>query len=141
MYPQLAMAHRGDKRTEKLNPDEKARIHVDTNGSLLTEDYMDELAAAGMTDAGIDLKGIRPGTFQRITGVEDGERAEFYLENAWNAMKYLLENYPEVFVGMGIPYNKALISREELLEIGEKISGINKIRFPYITWKKITSFR
>lgn len=61
MYPQQAMAHRGDKRTEKLNPDEKARIHVGTNGSLLTEDYMDELAAAGMTDAGIDLKGIRPG--------------------------------------------------------------------------------
>lgn len=111
MYPQQAMAHRGDKRTEKLNPDEKARIHVNTERVAADRRLYGQLAAAGMTDAGIDLKGIRLGTFQRIKGVEDGERAEFYLENAWNAMKYLLENYPEVFVGMGIPYNKALLYR------------------------------
>lgn len=112
------------RELKKLNKDEKARIHVDTNGSLLTKDYLDELASAGMTDAGIDLKGIRAETFRRITGVK--EHAELYLENAWNAVKYLLENYPQIFVGIGIPYNKALISREEILEIGERIAGISK---------------
>ncbi len=112
------------RELKELNPDEKARIHVDTNGSLLTEDYLDELVAAGMTDAGIDLKGLRLETFQRITGVK--EHSELYLENAWNAVKYLLENYSQVFVGVGIPYNKALISREEILEIGERMVGISK---------------
>ncbi len=113
------------KEVKRLNRDEKARIHVDTNGSLLTEDYLDELAAAGMTDVGIDLKGKRSGTFRLITGVEDGEQVKFYMRNAWNAVKYLLENYPMVFVGIGIPYNKTLISKEEILEIGEKIAGIS----------------
>jgi len=36
--------------------DSDLRIHVDTNGSLLTPDYIDELVDAGMTDLGIDLK-------------------------------------------------------------------------------------
>ncbi len=112
------------RELRRLNPDGKARIHVDTNGSLLTEDYLDELAAAGMTDAGIDLKGIRLETFQRITGVK--EHAGLYLENAWNALEYLIENFPEVFVGIGIPYNSALISKEEIQEIGQRIAGINE---------------
>ncbi len=112
------------RELKNLNTDGKARIHVDTNGSLLTRDYLDELVAAGMTDAGIDLKGIRLETFQRITGVK--EHAELYLKNAWNAVKYLLENFPEVFVGIGIPYNKALISKEEIQEIGRRIAGINE---------------
>lgn len=111
------------KELKKLNRDEKARIHVDTNGSLLTKNYLDELVSAGMTDAGIDLKGIRLETFQRITGVK--EHSELYLENAWNAVKYLIENHPQVFVGVGIPYNKALILREEIQEIGERIAGIS----------------
>jgi pyruvate formate lyase activating enzyme len=114
------------KELKKQNNDEKARIHVDTNGSLLTVDYLDELAAAGMTDAGIDLKGLRLETFHRITGTGDSELAKVYLENAWNAVKHLLENHQHVFVGIGIPYNKALISREEILEIGGRIAGISE---------------
>ncbi len=114
------------KELKRLNPDEKARIHVDTNGSILTGDYLDELAASGMTDAGIDLKGLRLETFQRITGIKDSELAKRYLENAWNAVKYLLENYQQVFVGIGIPYNKELISKEEIQEIGEKIAGLSE---------------
>ncbi len=110
------------KELKRLNPDEKARIHVDTNGSLLTEDYLDELVAAGMTDAGIDLKGIKLETFQRITGVK--KHSELYLENAWNAVRYLIEKFPNVFVGIGIPYNKTLISKEEIQEIGQKIARI-----------------
>ncbi len=114
------------KELKTQNHDERARIHVDTNGSLLTGDYLDELVAAGMTDAGIDLKGIRQGTFQKITGVGDRKRAKSYLENAWNAVKYLIDNYPQVFVGIGIPYNKALISMEEVLEMGEKIQEMSE---------------
>ena len=111
---------------KKLNHDEKSRIHVDTNGSLLTEDYLDELVGAGMTDAGIDLKGTRPATFQRVTGIRDAELARSYLENAWNSVKYLVENHPHVFVGTGIPYNRALISKEEVLELGERLARISK---------------
>jgi pyruvate formate lyase activating enzyme len=113
------------KELKKLNQDAKARIHVDTNGSLLTNDYIDQLVSAGMSDIGIDLKGLRLETFQRITGVQEGKAGEFYLENAWSAVKYLLENY-HVFVGIGVPYNKALISREEIQEIGERIAGISE---------------
>ncbi|VVB87270.1 Coenzyme PQQ synthesis protein E [uncultured archaeon] len=114
------------KELKRLNPDEKARIHVDTNGSLLTEDYLDELVSAGMTDAGIDLKGMKLETFRRITGTRDSESAEYYLKNAWHAVEYLIENYPQVFVGIGIPYNQVLISREEILEIGGRIAGIDE---------------
>jgi len=112
------------KELKKLNRDGKARIHVDTNGSLLTKDYIDELVDAGMTDTGIDLKALRIETFKKITGVKDN--AERYLENAWNAVKYLLEKHPQVFVGVGIPYNKALVSKEEILEIGERIAAISE---------------
>ena len=114
------------KELKKQNPDEKARIHVDTNGSLLTGDYLDELVAAGMTDAGIDLKGIELETFQRITGIENSGYAESYIRNAWRAVEYLHDKYPQIFIGIGIPYNKALISREEILEIGERIGGIGE---------------
>jgi pyruvate formate lyase activating enzyme len=49
----------------ELNP--SARLHVDTNGSILTRDYLEDLVKAGMTDIGIDLKAIRSFTFQEIT--------------------------------------------------------------------------
>lgn len=35
---------------KRRNSDPNARIHVDTNGSILTRDYADELVEAGMTD-------------------------------------------------------------------------------------------
>lgn len=114
------------KELKMLNPDERARIHVDTNGSLLTHDYLEELVSAGMTDAGIDLKGIRLPTFRGITGLKDGETAKLYLKNAWESVAYLLGNHPSVFVGIGIPYNSGLISKNEIIEIGERIAGISK---------------
>ena len=36
------------KELKSLNRDREARFHVDTNGSLLTKDYIDELVEAGM---------------------------------------------------------------------------------------------
>ncbi len=44
------------KELKRLNPDQRARIHVDTNASILTEDYIDELVEAGMTDVGPEFK-------------------------------------------------------------------------------------
>jgi pyruvate formate lyase activating enzyme len=112
---------------KRLNPDKDARFHVDTNASILTKDYVDELVEAGMTDIGIDVKGLRLETFQRITGVGEKKLAEIYLKTEWNALKYVLDAYGDrVFVGVGIPYNRDLISLEEIREIGERIVKLDE---------------
>lgn len=112
---------------KKRNPDKNARFHVDTNGSILTEDYLDELVEAGMTDIGIDLKSLELDTFSRITGVDDKDLARKYLDTAWNAVKYLTDNFTDkVFLGIGIPYNRDLISLEEVRKMGEKINEIDE---------------
>lgn len=112
------------RELKALNPD--ARLHVDTNGSLLTPDYLDELVDAGMTDIGIDLKALNTDTFMRITGLKDKASAERYKNTAWEAVKYLLSQYKEeVFLGIGIPYNRELISLEEIAEMGKEIMKID----------------
>jgi len=114
------------RELKKLNPDKEARFHVDTNGSLLTPDYIDELIGAGMTDIGIDLKGLKIETFLRITGLKDEKLASEYKERAWRAVKYIIENHRgEVFLGIGIPYNQKLISFEEIEEMGKEIFKID----------------
>ncbi len=112
---------------KKRNSDKNARFHVDTNGSILTGNYLDELVEAGMTDIGIDLKSLELDTFSSITGVDDRDLARKYLDIAWNAMKYLTDNYTDrVFLGIGIPYNKDLISLEEVRKMGKKINEIDE---------------
>jgi len=115
------------KELGKLNPDPNARLHLDTNTTVLTPDYVDELVEAGITDIGPDLKGLHVETFTRITGVTYEKLAKIYLKNAWSIVKYTIdEYYPEkLFVGVGIPYNKRLIKLDEIREIGDKIFGIN----------------
>jgi pyruvate formate lyase activating enzyme len=109
-----------------LNPDAGARIHVDTNGSILTKDYIDELFNAGMTDIGIDLKGCTTETFMRITAIKEIQLAELYLSTAWNAVKYLAERYEDIiFTGVGIPFNEKLISLDEIGLIGKKLYEID----------------
>lgn len=141
--------------------DKKVNIHIDTNGTVLTPKYIDELIDAGMNRIGIDLKGINVMTFQNITGVSDHLLAEKYLENSWNAVKYITDNYkmeygleekifkdfdkdknnknynmsekvkkdilskPEIFMGIGIPYNNSLISKKEIMEMGKVLKNIN----------------
>jgi MoaA/NifB/PqqE/SkfB family radical SAM enzyme len=61
------MACRYIEELRSLNRDERARFHVDTNATLLTEDYIDELVEAGVTDIGPDLKGFSVETFMKIT--------------------------------------------------------------------------
>ncbi|MCS7098397.1 MAG: radical SAM protein [Candidatus Methanomethyliaceae archaeon] len=109
------------KSLKKLNPD--GRIHVDTNATIITKDYMDELVEAGMTDIGIDLKGFHLETFMKIVGINDKELARKYHETSWNAFKNAM-NY-DIFVGIGIPYNKDLITMDEIVEIGEEIYKVN----------------
>lgn len=107
------------QQLKKLNPDKDARIHIDTNAAILTTDYIDELVEAGMTDVGPDLKGIHLDTFMKITNQQNKALAKKYLETSWNAVKYILDEYSDnVFLGVGIPFNKFFIALDEVLEIG-----------------------
>ena len=83
------MAHPIPELLRKLNPDKEARLHVDTHGTLLTNEYVDELFQAGMTDVGIDIKAIDVKTCCRITGIEDQEKASLYLRTSWEAVRYI----------------------------------------------------
>ncbi|WP_456467253.1 radical SAM protein [Methanopyrus sp.] len=104
------------RRCRELEPG--VRVHVDTNGTVLTPGYVDRLVEAGMTDLGIDVKGFRPETFARIAGV-DRERAAEYLDNVLRVLEYLADEYlgEELFVGVGIPYNPALVDKEEVFAL------------------------
>ncbi|MEM3147549.1 MAG: radical SAM protein, partial [Candidatus Jordarchaeales archaeon] len=116
------------RELRRLNPDEKARLHLDTNATILTKERIDDLIEAGVTDIGPDLKSLRLETFQLITGVKERELARLYLDTSWNAVKYIAdEYYPEkVFMGIGIPYNKFFHPNlDELLKMGEKIARID----------------
>ena len=114
------------RQLKTLNSDPEARFHVDTNGSLLTHNYIDELVEAGMTDVGIDLKAQETDTFMRITGLTDRELAHKYKEIAWEAVRYAIDKYSEeLFVGVGIPYNKDLITTAEVTHMGERLREIN----------------
>lgn len=110
------------EQLKKLNPDKDARIHVDTNAAILTPDYIDELIEAGMTDIGPDLKGIQLDTFMKITNQKAKCLAEKYLQTSWEAVKYLLDKYSDrIFMGVGIPFNQAFMSLDEIFEIGSAL--------------------
>jgi pyruvate formate lyase activating enzyme len=114
------------KELRILNPEPEAHFHVDTNGSLLTHSYIDELVDAGMTDVGIDLKALETSTFMRVTGLKDGELAEKYKEIAWEAVNYISHQYSEkVFVGVGFPYNRELNPAVEIRRMGERLCQID----------------
>jgi pyruvate formate lyase activating enzyme len=114
------------RAAKAMNPDTDARFHVDTNGSLLTPDYIDQLVDAGMSDVGIDLKAWNLDTFVKICGLTDDTLAERYRDTAWRAVGYIREKYADrVFLGVGIPYNLQLISLEEIALMGKKICEID----------------
>ncbi len=105
--------------------DNSVNIHVDTNGTILTPDYIDELVIAGMTDIGIDLKALNVSTYMDVTGLNDEKLAEKYLKTSWDAVQYIIDNYfKDVFLGIGIPYNAALISIEEIEKMGKMIFNL-----------------
>jgi pyruvate formate lyase activating enzyme len=110
----------------ELNPDPAARLHLDSNGTLLTPDYIDELVEAGVTDVGVEPKGVRPETFMHIAGIADRLLAERYLATAWGAIAHIAECYKErVFLGVGLPYNPALVSLDEVRDFGRRLAAID----------------
>ncbi|MEM2212746.1 MAG: radical SAM protein [Candidatus Nezhaarchaeales archaeon] len=115
------------KQLKKLNPDEKARLHLDSNGTLLSKDYVDELVnEGGVTDIGLEPKAVRVETFKRITGIADTDLAQRLLNTSWEAVKYVVDNYAgRVFLGVGLPYNPAFVSMEEVYMFGVKLASIN----------------
>jgi len=111
---------------KNIRREKNVNIHIDTNGTILNPEYIDQLVKKGMTQIGIDLKALKIKTFKRITGIKDKKIAKEYLENSWNATKYIINNYQEeVYTGVGIPYNKDLITIKELKKMAEKIRKIN----------------
>ncbi|MFX0107270.1 MAG: radical SAM protein [Candidatus Hodarchaeota archaeon] len=108
------------------------RLHLDTNATILTPDYIDALVEAGVTDIGPDVKSVSLETFQTITGVKDSKLAETYLSTEWSAVKYITDNYyPErLFMGIGLPFNPAFFEssdrmNEELHAWGSRVADID----------------
>ena len=115
------------RELKELNPDQSGRVHVDTNGSILSWDYIDELVLeAGVTDIGIEPKAVRVATFQRITGIADAALARRYLDTAWQAVEYVVTTYSDrVFLGVGMPYNQELVNLDEVGEFGRRLESID----------------
>jgi len=62
----------------------------------------------------------------RISGIEDPVLAQRYLTTAWEAIGYVASTYADrVFLGVGLPHNRAFISLEEVWEFGERLAAIN----------------
>ena len=96
---------------------DKVRRHLDSNGTLLTPDYIDEIVEAGCNNIGVEPKCINVGTYMKITGIQDRDIALKYLETAWKAIEYINEKYLDnVYLGVGLVYNKELISLDEIAE-------------------------
>ncbi len=112
------------RNLRKMNPD--ARLHLDSNGTILTKDYVDELVEAGCNNIGIEPKAGRLETYMKITGITDEEKAKKFFENAWRILEYIASNYSEkVYLGAGFAYNPAWMTLEEVAEIGDKIASID----------------
>jgi pyruvate formate lyase activating enzyme len=107
------------------------RLHLDTNATILTPNYIDALVEAGITDIGPDVKAVQPETFQIITGTVDSALAQHYLDCEWSAVKYIADNYyPEkLFMGVGLPFNPAFYASSDVMlaEIHEWGTGIADI--------------
>jgi len=110
--------------TRRVNAE--TRRHLDSNGSVLTPDYIDELVEAGCNNIGVEPKCISVETYMKITGISDKELAKKYLETAWRAVEYIYTWYREkVYLGVGLVYNRDLVSLEEIAKAGDKIASID----------------
>jgi pyruvate formate lyase activating enzyme len=112
------------REIQRLAPD--IRIQLDTNGSLLTFDYIDELVESGVTDISPDLKAKRLDTFMQASGVSSEKAACLYLETSWQAVRYLNDTYAgRVFMAVSVPCHPRLHSLSELEEIAQTLVSIN----------------
>lgn len=107
--------------------DHKVRRHLDSNGTLLTPDYIDELVEAGCNNIGVEPKCLHIDTYMNITGLKDRNLAAKYLETSWKAIEYIYERYSDkVYLGVGLVYNKQLITLEEIAKAGSRIASIDR---------------
>lgn len=106
---------------------EGVRKHLDSNGTLLTPSYVDELVEAGCNNIGVEPKCATVETYVRVTGLRDRELAGKYLESAWRAAKYIYDNYRDrVYMGVGLVYNPELLTLEEVAEAGRRVASIGE---------------
>lgn len=102
-------------------------IQIDTNASVLTKDYIDELYCSGMTHISPDIKADSVETFMGISGVEDRQLAQFYLDRSWEAVKHVVNEYTgKLFYVVAIPYHPRLNSLEEVYRIGERLASLDR---------------
>ena len=119
------MAYRVFREVTKLVKP-KVRRHLDSNGTLLKTDYIDELIEAGCNNFGIEPKCVSIETYMKITGLRNRDLARKYLETSWKVIEYIDEKYGDkVFLGVGLVYNRELVGLEEIAKAGEKIANIN----------------
>ena len=110
--------------SKSLKP--KVRKHLDSNGTLLSPDYIDELIESGCNDFGVEPKCIDVKTYMKITGLSSKDEARRYLENSWKAVEYIYDRYREkAFLGVGLIYNDDLVSLREIERAGDKIRSID----------------
>ncbi len=111
--------------SKRVSP--KVRRHLDSNGTILTPDYIDELVESGCNNIGVEPKCVKTETYMRITGLSNNDLAKKYLTTAWKAVEYIYERYSDkVYLGVGLIYNKDLISMDEIAEAGRKIASIDR---------------
>jgi pyruvate formate lyase activating enzyme len=105
----------------------QVRIQLDTNASVLTPGYIDELAAAGVTDISPDLKALRVESFMALCGVGSRERAVRWLETSWRAVRYLHEAMRgQIFTAVSLPYHPRIHSEEELDATARTLARIDR---------------
>lgn len=103
-----------------------SRIQLDTNASLLTPDYIDELIAAGVTDVSPDFKAFEIKTFMALSGVHDKKQATRYMRTGWQAIEYLHARYADqIFMAVSIPCHPRLHTRSELEAMAAALAGLN----------------
>lgn len=102
------------------------RIQLDTNTSLLTPDYIDELIAAGVTDVSPDFKALKIKTFMTLSGIHDKNLAKRYMQTTWQAIEHLQKRYADqIFMAVSIPCHPRIHTRSELEEMAAALVTLN----------------
>ena len=103
----------------------ESRIQLDTNASLLTPDYIDELVEAGITDLSPDFKALRLETFSKISGIRNKNEAQKYMQTAWQAICHTHANHSDsVFMVVNIPCHPMIHSKSELQEMAAALTAL-----------------
>jgi len=63
------------KELSRLNPPD-IRLHLDSNGTLLTRDYIDKLVEVGCNNIGVEPKTYSLESYMKVTGVKDRDLAK-----------------------------------------------------------------